>query len=391
MASSAASPSSSKSDDDRRSDGVPRHPAATVTVTHAEWAASMQAYYAAGGHPYAWPPPPVRNVPAFSGIPPSAVLASGFDYGCRFHDGTQQHLMAVAAAAYGAPVPFPVYHPAYYAHASMAAGVSRSHMAGGHCGGREEQEEDFRWSLRRGLFREVGFASACQCWLPICLFDDLAEVIVVFYSGDGGSDESSEKRDADADQKDLSSAKRRTLGHANVEGEGSEAAMTEKNAVAQSPFVSPRKAAPNLHIIGMDIWNTSAMAAVPSGQAEVNVGAPLLRDNALSQMQDERELKRERRKQSNRESARRSRLRKQQECEELSQKVTDLTAINSALRSELDELKKDCEDMEAENSQLMDEMVQSEGSRVKTTLSIKVDNTSKEHHACSGQINKRTS
>ncbi|KAG8098673.1 hypothetical protein GUJ93_ZPchr0013g37582 [Zizania palustris] len=305
MASSAASPSSSKSDDDRRSDGVPRHPAATVTVTHAEWAASMQAYYAAGGHPYAWPPPP-------------------------------QHLMAVAAAAYGAPVPFPVYHPAYYAHASMAAGVSRSHMAGA-----TAAEGKSKRKTSGGPSGEDSSGS-----------------------GDGGSDESSEKRDADADQKDLSSAKRRTLGHANVEGEGSEAAMTEKNAVAQSPFVSPRKAAPNLHIIGMDIWNTSAMAAVPSGQAEVNVGAPLLRDNALSQMQ---------------------------ECEELSQKVTDLTAINSALRSELDELKKDCEDMEAENSQLMDEMVQSEGSRVKTTLSIKVDNTSKEHHACSGQINKRTS
>jgi len=43
----------------------------------------------------------------------------------------------------------------------------------------------------------------------------------------------------------------------------------------------------------------------------------------------------------------------QQECEELAQKVTDLTAINGALRSELDQLKKACEDMEAENSQLM--------------------------------------
>lgn len=43
----------------------------------------------------------------------------------------------------------------------------------------------------------------------------------------------------------------------------------------------------------------------------------------------------------------------QQECEELAQKVTDLTTINSTLRSELGQLKKDCEDMEAENSQLM--------------------------------------
>jgi len=30
---------------------------------------------------------------------------------------------AAAGAPFGTPVPFPVYHPAYYAHASMAAGV----------------------------------------------------------------------------------------------------------------------------------------------------------------------------------------------------------------------------------------------------------------------------
>jgi len=51
---------------------------------------------------------------------------------------------------------------------------------------------------------------------------------------------------------------------------------------------------------------------------------------------DDGELKSERRNQSNRESARRSRLRKQQKCEELDQKVTDLAAINGSLRSELD-------------------------------------------------------
>jgi hypothetical protein len=36
----------------------------------------------------------------------------------------QQHMLAAAAGAatpYGAPMPFPMYHPAYYAHASMAA------------------------------------------------------------------------------------------------------------------------------------------------------------------------------------------------------------------------------------------------------------------------------
>ncbi len=51
-------------------------------------------------------------------------------------------------------------------------------------------------------------------------------------------------------------------------------------------------------------------------------------------MQDDREQKRQRRKQSNRESARRSRLRKQAECEQLSEKVTALETENAALKEE---------------------------------------------------------
>ena len=46
-------------------------------------------------------------------------------------------------------------------------------------------------------------------------------------------------------------------------------------------------------------------------------------------------------------------LTNQQECEELAQKVSDLTTCNDTLRSELEQLKKDCKAMEAENKQLM--------------------------------------
>lgn len=48
--------------------------------------------------------------------------------------------------------------------------------------------------------------------------------------------------------------------------------------------------------------------------------------------QDDREVKRLRRKQSNRESARRSRLRKQAECESLSGKVEELMNDNARLK-----------------------------------------------------------
>ncbi|KAF2291229.1 hypothetical protein GH714_020755 [Hevea brasiliensis] len=69
--------------------------------------------------------------------------------------------------------------------------------------------------------------------------------------------------------------------------------------------------------------------------------------------QNERELKRERRKQSNRESARRSRLRKQAETEELAHKVESLTSENLALKSEINQLTKKSEKLRLENASLL--------------------------------------
>lgn len=72
--------------------------------------------------------------------------------------------------------------------------------------------------------------------------------------------------------------------------------------------------------------------------------------------QDERELKRERRKQSNRESARRSRLRKQAETEELAIKVETIGSENTTLRNELNQLKQSLECLKAENSLLLEKL-----------------------------------
>lgn len=57
-------------------------------------------------------------------------------------------------------------------------------------------------------------------------------------------------------------------------------------------------------------------------------------------LQDEREVKRQRRKQSNRESARRSRLRKQAECEALAVRVNELMNENVKLRAANEQLLK---------------------------------------------------
>ncbi|XVE73766.1 hypothetical protein DITRI_Ditri11bG0144000 [Diplodiscus trichospermus] len=71
-------------------------------------------------------------------------------------------------------------------------------------------------------------------------------------------------------------------------------------------------------------------------------------------LQNERELKRERRKQSNRESARRSRLRKQAETEDLARQVESLIAENATLRSEINQLTEKSEKLRLENAALVE-------------------------------------
>ncbi|KAI3693979.1 hypothetical protein L1987_76936 [Smallanthus sonchifolius] len=75
-----------------------------------------------------------------------------------------------------------------------------------------------------------------------------------------------------------------------------------------------------------------------------------------SLLQNERELKRERRKQSNRESARRSRLRKQAEAEELAIKVEALTAENLNLMSEINRLTDTSDKLKLQNTKLMEKL-----------------------------------
>ncbi|XP_043687320.1 G-box-binding factor 3-like isoform X1 [Telopea speciosissima] len=98
---------------------------------------------------------------------------------------------------------------------------------------------------------------------------------------------------------------------------------------------------------------------VPVGEANVTPGVVVPACDALPSelwVQDERELKRERRKQSNRESARRSRLRKQAETEELALKVETMSAENIALRSELNRLMENSEKLRLENAVLMEKL-----------------------------------
>ncbi|KAF8412775.1 hypothetical protein HHK36_000745 [Tetracentron sinense] len=110
--------------------------------------------------------------------------------------------------------------------------------------------------------------------------------------------------------------------------------------------------------IGMDYWGAPTASAVPSLRGKVRTGVVGSREGVQPELwiQDERELKRQRRKQSNRESARRSRLRKQAECEELSQRVEVLNEENSTLRSEMSRIRSEYEQLLSQNASLKERL-----------------------------------
>ncbi|KAL3696781.1 hypothetical protein R1sor_010857 [Riccia sorocarpa] len=112
-------------------------------------------------------------------------------------------------------------------------------------------------------------------------------------------------------------------------------------------------------------------------------------------LQDEREVKRQRRKQSNRESARRSRLRKQAECEELGTRVDTLTVENMALRTELARVSEECKKMKAENATLLAQLRNQANSTNGTeevgeeALAMKTESNGKEQEADTPNQNNR--
>ncbi|KAF7809458.1 bZIP transcription factor 16 [Senna tora] len=113
--------------------------------------------------------------------------------------------------------------------------------------------------------------------------------------------------------------------------------------------------------IGMEYWGAPTSSTIPALHGKVPSTAVAggmvtagSRDSVQSQpwLQDERELKRQRRKQSNRESARRSRLRKQAECDELAQRAEGLKEENATLRAEVIRIKNEYEKLLSENAAL---------------------------------------
>ncbi|XP_042424993.1 bZIP transcription factor 1-B-like isoform X2 [Zingiber officinale] len=188
-------------------------------------------------------------------------------------------------------------------------------------------------------------------------------------SGESGCDSSSEGSDANSENDSHTKTTRGHESHGEVSQRGtaggsqngvtqipSQAMLSHQMAIVSLPAPGA-VAGPTTNLnIGMDYWGAPSSSPVPvHGKGAAAPGAPS--DHWL---QDERELKRQKRKQSNRESARRSRLRKQAEYEELALKADTLREENANLRAELTRIKKEYELLVSRNALLKEKLGEAE-------------------------------
>ncbi|KAE8716259.1 putative DNAJ heat shock N-terminal domain-containing protein [Hibiscus syriacus] len=187
-------------------------------------------------------------------------------------------------------------------------------------------------------------------------------------SGSGGTSEGSDADSQNESQLKSGGGKDSEEGEASQNGGPDSGHSIVNTAVAIAPISTTGAATavpgPTTNLnIGMDYWGTPANVPgmhtkVSSTPAAGGIVTTASRDSVQSRLwlQDERELKRQRRKQSNRESARRSRLRKQAECDELAQCAEALKEENAQLRSDVGRLKSEYEQLRAENTSLKERL-----------------------------------
>ncbi|KAK1433267.1 hypothetical protein QVD17_10176 [Tagetes erecta] len=303
----------------------------TPPPSYPDWSSSMQAYYGSGVAP-----------PFFASTVPSPTHPYAW--------GGQHPMMP----PYGTPVPYAIYPPGVYGHPGMP-------MTPGTVQPNTEMEtktsngKDRVSKKSKGISENVhatGSKTGESGKAASSSGNDGAT-----QSAESGNNGSSDASDED-NQQEYSGGKKgsfhQMLADANARNNNS--GPNVQMPVPGNPVVSIP--ATNLNM-GMDLWNQSAgsgstkMQPNHSGFSQPVVPPPIMADQWV---QDERELKRQKRKQSNRESARRSRLRKQAECEELQGRVETLNSENHSLRDELQRLSEECGKLSAENDSIKDEL-----------------------------------
>ncbi|KAI3934102.1 hypothetical protein MKX01_027137 [Papaver californicum] len=309
------------------------------TATYPDWTTQMQAYYGAA------PPPPFFTSNVASPTPHPYVWGA-------------QHLMP----PYGTPIPYPGLYPhgGLYPHPGVpppAPDVAKEIEGKGP--DRKDRVSTKKSKVNSGNAGLVVGKSGESAKVTSGSGNDGAS-----QSADSGSEGASESSDENTNQRDVSGTKKKSFNQMLEEGANAQNNGTVGYSGAVVPATVPGKPVgtiPGTNLnMGMDLWNTSPVGTIPLRVATVqskmvgHEGVPA--DHVW--VQDERELKRQKRKQSNRESARRSRLRKQAECEELQARVETLNNENHSLSGELQRLSEECEKLATENKTLMEELNQ---------------------------------
>ncbi|GJM87670.1 hypothetical protein PR202_ga03648 [Eleusine coracana subsp. coracana] len=185
----------------------------------------------------------------------------------------------------------------------------------------------------------------------------------VSQSGESGSESSSEGSEANSqnDSHHKGSGQEQDgdvrSSQNGVSRSPSEGKLNQTMAIMPMPSSGPASGPTTNLNIGMDYWGANTASSTPAIHGK---GTPTTVPGAVvpaeQWIQDERELKRQRRKQSNRESARRSRLRKQAECEELAQRAEVLKQENGSLRDEVNRIRKEYEELLSKNNSLKEKL-----------------------------------
>nr|QFU85217.1 bZIP10 [Diospyros kaki] len=312
--------------------------------SYPDWSSSMQPYYGAGAaHPFF-----------------ATTVASPTPHPYLW--GSQHPLIP----PYGTPVPYPALYPAggVYAHPpNMATGPSMG-QANVELEGKPSDGKD-RASNKKskgtlGSMAVVGVKGGENGKSASGSGNDGAT-----QSAESGSEGSSNASDENNQQEySATASKKRSLDLMLADGANAQNNTVGVNLQASVPG-NPIVSLPTTNLnMGMDLWSVSpagAGAVRPHASGVSPAVAPaamVAREGMMTDqwIQDDRELKRQKRKQSNRESARRSRLRKQAECEELQARVETLTNENQTLREEMQRLSEECEKLASENNSIKEEL-----------------------------------